>query len=190
MSQLRDDLQAREDARRRALWSLRAPGRTEEAQPTLMTIWRLDRDQPIGSATLWSTEKLRASVQVHDNQGQLVVLPVEIPEPWRTRFECASLGATRGAGGRYADDWESFLEDWIKEEELTEDLVEHAIERAIAQAGKAAVAGSEAALDALGIDPDELQDWVNERIEIGSWPEGDLAKAFQEWKTKRPMHGA
>ncbi|UUY09000.1 hypothetical protein LRS11_02915 [Pseudomonas sp. J452] len=72
----------------------------------------------------------------------------------------------------------------------SEESVELAIEQVIAQAGRAAAVRSKAFLDALGIDSAELQAWVNERVEIGSWPEGDLIRAFSEWKAKRPMHGA
>lgn len=73
----------------------------------------------------------------------------------------------------------------------SEDFIEQAIEQAIAQCGRAAAVRSKAALDALGIDPAELQEWVNARCEIGSWPEGDLAQAFRDWKAKKqPMHRA
>ncbi|HBP6434418.1 hypothetical protein [Pseudomonas aeruginosa] len=120
---MRDDLLAREMARRSALWSLNDPSRAADSTATLLQIWRLDRDYPIGEAACWSAEQLRTMVKSHEYRGRRVVRPAEIPEPWRTRFDCASFGSTIAAGGRYAQDWDRFLIEWEHEEERIKDLI-------------------------------------------------------------------
>jgi len=45
----RDDLKARERARRKALLSLGAHDRKTDAEATLLAIWKLDRNYPLGT---------------------------------------------------------------------------------------------------------------------------------------------
>lgn len=52
----RDDLKAREEVRRKVLWSLGAPERKAEAEATLLTIWKLDCDYPLGATAGLSSE--------------------------------------------------------------------------------------------------------------------------------------
>ncbi|HFF2091038.1 TPA: hypothetical protein ACGBGN_001840 [Pseudomonas aeruginosa] len=79
-------------------------------------------------------------MQIHVEEGVgSMVRYCEIPEPWATRFQVTSLGATCSLYGYYARDWEKFLELWSKEAETVDDLVERELERlAIAGVKKAA----------------------------------------------------
>jgi hypothetical protein len=43
------------------------------------------------------------------------VLELTIPQPWRERFQQASIGSTRVVEGPYATDWEKFLARWEAE---------------------------------------------------------------------------
>ncbi|MFU6844179.1 hypothetical protein ACM77K_03615 [Pseudomonas aeruginosa] len=187
----RDDLKAREEARRQALWSLGADERKADAVATLLTIWKLDRDYPLGTAAGLSTECVENLVPITpDPGGTQLVRPVDIPEPWATRFAVASYGSTRVLDGYYARDWEKFLSLWPGEAERIENLVEREIEQQVIAGIQKAQARSAATLTDLGIDRSELDQWVAEQVELGRWPEGDLIQAFRKWKAKRPMHGA
>lgn len=192
MSKLRDDLKAREEARRKALWNLGAPERETEAVTTLLTIWKLDRDHPLGAAASLNTEEVAAIVPITADTGSSpIVRPSDIPEPWATRFAVASYGSTRAIGGYYARDWDKFLGLWPGEAEKIDSLVEREIERQVIAGIQKAQARSAATLAGLGIDRAELDEWVAELVEAGRWPAGDLLQAFREWKVKKqPMHGA
>lgn len=188
---LRDDLKARERARRKALWSLGDPERQAEAEATLLMIWKLDRDYPLGAAAGLSAEEVESLVPITMTGGTQLVRPADIPEPWATRFDEASFGSTRSTGGYYARDWEKFLNLWPGEAEKIDSLVEREIERQVIAGIQKAQARSAATLADLGIDRAELDEWVAEQVEQGRWPDGDLLQAFREWKVKKqPMHGA
>jgi hypothetical protein len=188
---LRDDLKARERARRKALWSLDAPERKAEAEATLLTIWKLDRDYPLGAALGLSTEEVESLVPITMSGSSPLVRLADIPEPWATRFDEVSYGSTRATGGYYARDWEKFLSLWPGEAEKIDNLVEGEIERLVIAGIQNAQARSAATLADLGIDRAELDEWVAEQVAQGRWPDGDLLQAFREWKVKKqPMHGA
>ncbi|SUD58002.1 Uncharacterised protein [Ectopseudomonas oleovorans] len=181
-----EDLKAREEARRKALWSLGALERKAEAEATLLTIWKLDRDYPLGAAAGLSAEEVEDVVPITTVDGTPLVRLADIPEPWATRFDEASYGSTRAMGGYFARDWEKFLSLWPGEAEKIDSLVEREIERQV-------IAGIQkaATLAELGVDRAELDEWVAEQVELGRWPDGDLLQAFREWKVKKqPMHGA
>ncbi len=143
------DIQTRELTRRNALCSLDNPDQHEQATQDLLRVWRADRDYPIGSAADLTAEEIGAQVPtvVEEGAGALVRFS-EIPEPWATRFQVASLGATRALDGYFARDWEKFLELWPAEAEKVEDLVERELERPViigiqkAQARRAATLAS------------------------------------------------
>lgn len=186
----RDDLKARERARRKALWSLDAPERKAEAEASLLTIWKLDRDYPLGEAADLSAEEVESLVTITTTGRMPLVRHVDIPEPWATRFAEASFGSTRATGGYYARDWEKFLSLWPGEAEKIDNLVEREIERLVIVGIQNAQARSAATLADLGIDRAELDEWVAEQVQAGRWPDGDLLQAFREWKAKKqPMHG-
>lgn len=187
----RDDLKTRERARRKALWSLGAPERQAEAEATLLTIWKLDRDFPLGDAADLSVEEVESLVPITMAGGTPLVRPVDIPEPWATRLAVASYGSTRLLDGYFAHDWDKFLSLWPDEAETIDNLVEREIERQVIAGIQKAQARSAATLADLGIDRSELDEWVAEQVEAGRWPDGDLLQAFREWKAnKQPMHGA
>lgn len=91
------DLQTRELTRRNALWALGSPEKRDQATQNLLRVWRADRDCPIGPAAVLSVDEIRNLVQIHVEEGAgSLVRYSEIPEPWATRFQVASLGATCG----------------------------------------------------------------------------------------------
>jgi hypothetical protein len=47
--------------------------------------------------------------------GYPIVRDTEIPQPWRERFQRASIGSTRAPEGAYAHDWQKFLSEWEAE---------------------------------------------------------------------------
>lgn len=187
----RDDLKARERARRKALLSLGAHDRKTDAEATLLAIWKLDRNYPLGDAADLSAEEVESLVPITMTGGTQLVRPADIPEPWATRFDEASYGSTRLLDGYYARDWDKFLSLWPGEAETIDSLVEREIERQVIAGIQKAQARSAATLADLGIDRSELDEWVAEQVEAGRWPDGDLLQAFREWKAKKqPMHGA
>lgn len=119
-----DRLWQRERKRRYALWDLEKlqPGSDRAIQylATLDGIDRQDRDDPIGEAVAMSVDELRECVPETEIVGVsgshfVVVLDEHIPEPWKTRFEEASIGSTRLRQGSYAGDWRRFLRLWERE---------------------------------------------------------------------------
>ncbi len=103
-----DDLRLSEAARRKALWALAdlPPGdpRATDALVILDDIERPEQRSPFPSVP--STER---------PDGTLVIRDMDIPQPWRERFHCASRGSTRFIDGAYYRDWENFLREWEKE---------------------------------------------------------------------------
>lgn len=180
------DLQTRELTRRNALWALGNPDKHEAATQDLLRVWRADRDCPIGPAAGLTVDEIRNLVQIHVEEGVgSLVRYSEIPEPWATRFQVASLGATRALDGYYARDWERFLEIWPTEAEQIEALVERELERQVIAGIQRAQARSAATLADLGIDLVELGEWVTEQVEKGRWPDGDLLEAFRVWRAMK-----
>lgn len=117
---MRDNLRTRERARREALWNLenQMPGRREEALRTLDLIAHFDQKAPIGEAAKLTTADLRKSVQIVPSSGTTIVhvIQSEIPQPWRERFQHASVGSTKQSEDTaYVHDWLKFLELWDKE---------------------------------------------------------------------------
>lgn len=119
------DLQTRELTRRNALWEIGNPKKRKQATQDLLRVWCADRDYPLGPAASLTADQIRAQVPAHVEEGcGALVRFSDIPEPWASRFQIASLGATRALDGYYARDWEQFLETWPAEMEKIEDLVE------------------------------------------------------------------
>lgn len=185
------DLQARELARRNALWALGNPEKRKQATQDLLCVWRADRDYPIGLVAGLTIDDIRNRVPVHvEEGGGSLVSYSEIPEPWATRFQVASLGATRALGGYYARDWEKFLDLWPIEAEKIEGLVERELERQVIAGIQKAQARSAATLADLGVDLVELGEWVAEQVEMGRWPEGELLDAFRVWRDQKNTSNA
>lgn len=185
------DLQTRELTRRNALWALDDPEKRKQATQDLLCVWRADRDYPLGPAAGLTVEQITALVPtfVEEGAGSLVRYS-EIPEPWATRFQMASYGATRALDGYYARDWERLLDLWPAETEIIEDLVERELERQVIAGIQKAQARSAATLADLGVDLVELGVWVAERVEKGRWPEGDLLEAFRVWRSQKNTSNA
>ncbi|EIK54699.1 hypothetical protein YO5_18077 [Stutzerimonas stutzeri TS44] len=68
---------------------------------------------------------------------------------------------------------------------VNDNLIEQDIERRVRDGAREAMTRSRALLDQLGISPADLQEWANEMVELGTWPEGDFVEAFRAWKLKR-----
>lgn len=102
------DLHLRETAWRKALWLLAdlAPG-DPGATDALVILNDIDLQDQRGSLpSVPSTER---------PDGTLIVRDLDIPQPWRERFHCASRGSTRLVEGAYYWDWEKFVSEWKRE---------------------------------------------------------------------------
>lgn len=185
------DLLTRELARRNGLWALDNPTTREQATQDLLRVWRADRDYPLGPAAGLTAEEIGVQVPatVEGGAGALVRFS-EIPEPWATRFQVASLGATHALDGYYVRNWEKFLERWSAEAEKIEDLVERELERAISNGFRQAVASGKVKRAELGVDDADLAEFVRVRVEKGRWPEGDLLEAFRVWRDQKNTSNA
>ena len=69
-----------------------------------------------------SIDELRECVPETQFEGAdgypfVIVLDHHIPQPWRMRFEAASMLSTRLREGSYASDWRHFLRLWVREME-------------------------------------------------------------------------
>ncbi|WP_210558290.1 MULTISPECIES: hypothetical protein [unclassified Pseudomonas] len=114
----------RERQRREALWDLERiwPG-NEDAKPFLSVLAEIDRqdlEQPLGDAYEMTIDELRDAVPETKFEGSdgypfMIVLDHHIPQPWRSRFEAASMLSTRLQEGAYASDWRRFLRCWVNE---------------------------------------------------------------------------
>ncbi|MDD2004053.1 hypothetical protein NPS31_11955 [Pseudomonas putida] len=103
-----EDLHLRETAWRKALWSLAdlTPG-DPRATDVLAILDDIDPQEQRGSLpSVPSTER---------PDGTLIVRDLDIPQPWRERFHCASRGSTRLVEGAYYRDWEKFVSEWKRE---------------------------------------------------------------------------
>lgn len=115
-----DLLRERERTRRRVLWALATfhPG-DPSASDLLAILDDLEdqerNDTPCSDKPLELVE-VRDSVPVQHHQCSIdIVLELTIPQPWRERFQQASIGSTRVVEGPYATDWEKFLARWEAE---------------------------------------------------------------------------
>lgn len=115
---LRDDLAVREKARREALWARSSTtiqtAKQEAAGAMLARIHDLDKDFPIGPASSWTVEEVKARVIPSSERH---IRSEDIPEPWAARFLIASIGSTICAAGHPLEDWQNFLYLWEKENE-------------------------------------------------------------------------
>lgn len=109
-------LRQRERDRRNALWNLHGlrPG-DPAALPWLAVLDAIDGQDRNDPASM-SIESLVTEVPVTQlNPRFRVVRDEDMPEPWRTRFEQASIGSTRLSEGAYAHDWMKFIRLWSLE---------------------------------------------------------------------------
>lgn len=115
-----DELRQLEGARRRALWALASlrPG-DPTASELLATLDELDElDLNVTSSTHKPLKLIdvRDSVSVERHHSEIdIILEQTIPQPWRERFNQASIGSTRLLDGPYASDWDKFLACWETE---------------------------------------------------------------------------
>ena len=110
-------LRHREMARRRALWALTSilPGDAKalDVLDVLDDIELHERHDTSMPAQTLSVEQLRDSIPTEPHPiGCRIVREECIPQPWRERFLCASVGSTRVPEGPYAHDWDRFLDEW------------------------------------------------------------------------------
>ena len=115
-----DELRKLEHARRRALWEIARfhPGHPKAAD-ALAILDELDDQErsstpPTGEPLELNMVRDSVPVQHHDC-GIDIVLELTIPQPWRERFQQASIGSTRVVEGPYATDWDKFLARWEAE---------------------------------------------------------------------------
>lgn len=116
-------LRHREMARRRALWALTSilPGDAKalDVLDVLDDIELHERHDTSMPAQTLSVEQLRDSIPTEPHPiGCRIVREECIPQPWRERFLCASVGSTRVPEGPYAHDWDRFLDEWQDEMRL------------------------------------------------------------------------
>lgn len=115
-----DELRKLERTRRRALWEIARflPGDPEAADALAILNDLDDQERSSTPSTGEPLEfsKILDSVQVqHHDCGIDIVLETTIPQPWRERFQQASIGSTRVVEGPYATDWDKFLARWEAE---------------------------------------------------------------------------
>ncbi len=115
-----DEIRELEAKRRKALWMLAniSPG-DSKARDALSILDDLElherKDSPHTDKTL-EFNKVRDCVTVqHHHSGIDIILEQTIPQPWRERFNQASIGSTRLVDGPYAADWYKFLAGWETE---------------------------------------------------------------------------
>lgn len=115
-----DELRKLERTRRRAFWEIARyhPG-DPNAADALAILDDLDDQERSGKTSMGESLELnevRDFVPVqHHNCGIDIVLEITIPQPWRERFQQASIGSTRVVEGPYATDWDKFLARWEAE---------------------------------------------------------------------------
>lgn len=126
-----NDLRELEAKRRKALWMLASisPG-DPKAFDALSILDDLElqerKDSPHTDKAL-ELNNVRDCVTVqHHHTGIHIILEQTIPQPWRERFNQASIGSTRLVDGPYASDWYKFLACWETE---MQHLEEHRADR-------------------------------------------------------------
>ncbi|XRA79411.1 hypothetical protein RPN52_19540 [Pseudomonas putida] len=105
--------------RRRTLWTL---AHLDPGDPRALCVLRvldeIDQQEQawLGSGRITTVDEIAYQVTAEPHPiGISIVRDDAIPEPWRERFVCASLGSTRVAEGAYLHDWEKFLAKWKQE---------------------------------------------------------------------------
>lgn len=115
-----DELRELEAKRRKALWRLAniSPGDSKafDALSILDDLDRLEGKYSPNAGKALEFNQLRDCVTVqHHYSGIDIILEQTIPQPWRERFNQASIGSTRLLDGPYASDWYKFLACWQSE---------------------------------------------------------------------------
>jgi hypothetical protein len=115
-----DELRALESTRRGALWELASLSPGDPKASRLLIILDDLEHQELHSA--YSTDKtlelngvLDCVTVQHHHSGIDIILEQTIPQPWRERFNQASIGSTKLLDGPYAADWDKFLTEWERE---------------------------------------------------------------------------
>lgn len=114
-----DSLHALECRQRRALWVL---AHLDPGDPRALCVLRVldEIDQVeqawLGPGRVTTVEEVANQIVSESHPiGTSIVRDDAIPEPWRERFLCASVGSTRVAEGAYLHDWQKFILKWPKE---------------------------------------------------------------------------
>ncbi|ERL02476.1 hypothetical protein O999_18685 [Pseudomonas putida LF54] len=110
-------LRSLEIARRRALWALAdlQPG-DARAEKVLAELDEVEQGlQGVVSGDQLSAQERVDVVTTTLHNGAQLVVEDSIPEPWRQRFQAASVGSTRLAEGPYLRDFEKFVAVWHQE---------------------------------------------------------------------------
>ncbi|TWS02201.1 hypothetical protein [Pseudomonas mandelii] len=115
-----DELRELEAKRRKALWMLSSisPGESKafDALSILDDLELQERKNSPHTVKAFELNQLRDCVTVqHHHSGIDIILEQTIPQPWRERFNQASIGSTRLLDGPYASDWYKFLACWQSE---------------------------------------------------------------------------
>ncbi|WP_192485505.1 hypothetical protein [Pseudomonas savastanoi] len=115
-----NDLRELEAKRRKALWMLSSisPGESKafDALSILDDLELQERKNSPHTVKAFELNQLRDCVTVqHHHSGIDIILEQTIPQPWRERFNQASIGSTRLLDGPYASDWYKFLACWQSE---------------------------------------------------------------------------
>jgi len=118
-----EELRHRELSRRKALRELASisPGdpKALDILDVLDDIEQRDRHDTSMQAMALGVEQLRGPIPTEPHPiGCRIVREECIPQPWRERFLCASVGSTRVPEGPYAHDWDRFLDEWQDEMRL------------------------------------------------------------------------
>ena len=121
-----DELRELEAKRRKALWMLAniSPGDSKafDALSILDDLDLQERKAPPLADKALELSQLRDCVTVqHHHFGIDIILKQTIPQPWRERFNQASIGSTRSLAGPYASDWDKFLVEWEREMQHLQD---------------------------------------------------------------------
>ena len=115
-----DELRELEAKRRKALWMLAniSPGDSKafDALSILDDLDLQERKAPPLADKALELSQLRDCVTVqHHHFGIDIILEQTIPQPWKERFDQASIGSTRLLAGPYGSDWDKFLVEWERE---------------------------------------------------------------------------
>jgi hypothetical protein len=115
-----DSRRSLETARRKALWTLAHmhPG-DARAVAVLDVLDDIEQQQELSASsadTAITVAQLLSTVHSASHPiGFRIVRVEDIPQPWRDRFLCASIGATCVPEGFCEHDWQKFVAGWEKE---------------------------------------------------------------------------
>ncbi|MGY3083523.1 hypothetical protein [Pseudomonas fragi] len=115
-----DELRELEAKRRKALWMLAnislGDSKAFDALSILDDLELQERaDSPHADKALELNMVRDCVTAQHHHSGIGIILEQAIPQPWRERFNQASIGSTRLVDGPYARDWYKFLIGWEAE---------------------------------------------------------------------------